>query len=205
MAHEALIKMRLEHAIGHDAFVRHVEIRLGVRMRSVDVHRIFYALRTAAVRLIVEAVHPAIGPRQLPGPVACGEHRGRRVIDDVLIRERHGFKNDGTALRVLAAGDRVRPRIPVEEIVKTSILLHDVHDVLDFAGTRLGKRLQGCRALHVRHRGLRTQRTAGEREARKQRRRLYCGSPCCTSMWFVDEILRRFFDRIFENARGVCA
>ncbi len=79
-------------------------------MRNVDVHRVFDAWRTAAKQLVVEAVHPAMRPRQLPGPVACGEHRCGRVIDDVLVRKRRGLKHDGVTLRILAARDGVARR-----------------------------------------------------------------------------------------------
>ena len=61
---EAFIELRLEHPIGHDPLMRHIEVRFRVLVRNVDVLRIG---RPPIRELAIEAVHPAIGAGKFAG------------------------------------------------------------------------------------------------------------------------------------------
>ena len=77
------------------------------------------------VNLAIESIHAAIRARELAGTVAIGEHRSRRVIENVLVGQRHRFQGHPSALGILAVGDGIGTRIALEEIVEAPAPLHD--------------------------------------------------------------------------------
>ena len=169
MGGEAFVELRLEHPVGQNPLVRHVEIRLGVCVRHVDVHRVPDTFGAAGVQLSVETVHPALRPGQRSGSVTIREHRPCRMVEHVLVRERHRPQPDRSALSIAAARHGVGAGIPLEEVIEASVLLHDVDDVRDLAGTGGTERCQSRALLQVRQRRRRARRASGERRGDRQR------------------------------------
>jgi hypothetical protein len=155
---EALVELRLEHAVGEHAFARHGEVRRGFAVRNVDVLRIFEFGRSAAGEFLVESVHPAVCAAQPAGAATGGEHGGGRVIDLVMGAEAHRLELDRLAGRDLAAGNGVRSRIALKEIIEAAVFLNDIDDVFYLARAGRAERSQRDAALHIRQRALRASR-----------------------------------------------
>ena len=167
MAHETLVQVRLKHPVAEHPFVRHIEVRLRVALRHVNVFGIFDAARTLVVLFFVEAIHSAVGPSQRTGAVASGEHRLRRVIDHVLVRERYGQQLNRFAVGNFTAVHRIGAGIAVKEIIEAPVLLHDINDVRYLAGSGRVHRLDRRTPRHIRQR-LRARRATGQNHRRDQ-------------------------------------
>jgi len=141
---EALVQLRLEHVIGKNPLVRHIEVRLRLAMRYVHVLPVLHAGWTRHEPLPVEAIHPAFCPQEFARAVARLEHRLRRVVDLVVKRQAHRLEQDRAPFRIFAARNGVCAGIALKEIVEAAVFLHDKDDVVDLPGT-------GYRARHRRH------------------------------------------------------
>src|SRR5690242_21828177 len=99
--------------------MRHVEIRLRLLVRHVDVFRIIGA---APRHLLIEAVIAAVGSRKTSGSVARSEEGLCGVVDDVPRTKAYGLELDGFAFGILALRNGVGAGIALKKIIEAAVL-----------------------------------------------------------------------------------